>query len=175
MVWPPPEPLSGVELVRSKISVPSTPKVSTAPTSPAMVRVAPGTVVVSVITRLVNVQRPTRHGSPIAGGLAVGDGVTVAAGVGLGVAVAVAVGLGVVVGLSVGTAVALAVTLAQALMSTDSPATTTTPKPFLIRDRGTARRSSPIPTGPKASAMDQVFRVPGATESYQSLRHPGSR
>src|SRR2546426_2886537 len=129
MVWPPPEPLSGVELVRSKISVPSTPKVSTAPTSPAMVRVAPGAVVVSVITRLVNVQRPTRHGSPIAGGLAVGDGVTVAAGVGLGVAVAVAVGLGGVVGLSVGTAGALAVPPAPAAMGTGRPAATAAPKP----------------------------------------------
>src|SRR3989442_4371115 len=75
MVWPPPDPTSGVELVRSYTSVPSAPNVSSVPTWPVNVRTTPGSDAVSVITRLVSVHRPTRHASPIASGVAVGAGV----------------------------------------------------------------------------------------------------
>src|SRR2546428_4031688 len=80
MVWPPPDPTSGVELVRSYTSVPSAPNVSSVPTWPVNVRTTPGSDAVSVITRLVSVHRPTRHASPIASGVAVGAGVAVRGG-----------------------------------------------------------------------------------------------
>src|SRR2546427_10657359 len=81
MVWPPPDPTSGVELVRSYTSVPSAPNVSSVPTWPVNVRTTPGSDAVSVITRLVSVHRPTRHASPIASGGAVGAGVAGRGGV----------------------------------------------------------------------------------------------
>src|SRR3989442_12064425 len=93
MVWPPPDPTSGVELVRSYTSVPSAPNVRSVPTWPVNVRTTPGSDAVSVITRLVSVHRPTRHASPIASGVAVGAGVAVRGGGGGIVWVAVGVGL----------------------------------------------------------------------------------